>query len=114
MSRHRIVLCAALLSACVHALAQTGELGLTGGVSYYIGDINPYRHYPNHTHFAAGILYRYNFNERYALRLQGLYTTLEAYDSDSDDTLQVQRNLGFRTSLFEASALLTTFSLPRS
>ncbi len=87
-------------------MGQVSELGLTGGVSYYIGDINPYRHYPSHTHFAVGLLYRYNFNDRYALRLQGLYTSLEAYDSDSDDSLQVLRNLGFRTELFEASALL--------
>ncbi len=31
-------------------------------------------------------MYRYNFDQRYALRLQGLYSRLEAYDSDSPDT----------------------------
>ncbi|MBS1583492.1 MAG: hypothetical protein JST66_14925 [Bacteroidetes bacterium] len=94
------------IGAALPAGAQVSELGLTGGVSYYIGDINPYRHYPRNTHLAGGLVYRYNFDQRYALRLQGLYTRLEAYDSDSPDSLQLLRNLGFRTVLFEASALL--------
>jgi hypothetical protein len=85
---------------------QVSELGITGGVSYYVGDLNPLRHYPANTHPAGGILYRYNFDPRYALRVQGLYTRLEAYDSDADDPLQQRRNLGFRTNLFEAAALL--------
>ena len=49
--------------------SQVSELGITGGVSYYIGDINPLRHYPANTHLAGGLLYRYNFDPRYALRL---------------------------------------------
>lgn len=89
-----------------HAKGQVSELGITGGVSYYIGDINPTKHYPDHTHLAGGLMYRYNFNERYALRLQGLYGKLEAYDIGSPDTLQQLRNLGFRSVVFEASALL--------
>lgn len=86
--------------------AQVGELGFTGGVSYYIGDINPYRHYPRHTSLAGGITYRLNFNDRYSLRLQAIAGRLEAYDADSPDTLQQQRNLGFRSRLFEASAVV--------
>jgi hypothetical protein len=95
-----------LLLSAACASAQVSELGLTGGVSYYIGDINPYKHYPKNTHLAGGLMYRYNFDQRYALRLQGLYSRLEAYDSDSPDTLQQLRALGFRTVLFEASAVL--------
>lgn len=86
--------------------AQVSELGLTGGVTFYVGDINPTKHYPKNTHLGGGLVYRYNFDDRYALRLQGLYSRLEAYDSDSPDTLQQLRGLGFRTVLFEASALL--------
>ncbi len=86
--------------------AQVSELGFTGGVSYYIGDLNPTRHYPRNLHPAGGVFYRYNINDRYAFRFQGLYTKLEAYDSNSPDSLQRRRNLSFRTALFEASALL--------
>jgi hypothetical protein len=86
--------------------AQVSELGLTGGATYYIGDLNPTKHYPKHTALSGGLVYRYNINDRYAIRLQGLYGRLEAYDLDSPDTLQQLRNLGFQSVLFEASVLL--------
>ena len=95
-----------LVLAALPAAAQVGELGITGGVTYYIGDLNPYRHYPKNTHPGFGLMYRYNFNERYAIRFQGLYSNLEAYDYDSPDPLQQLRNLGFRSVLFEGSALM--------
>lgn len=103
---HRALTLLLLFLGLGRATAQVSELGVTGGVSYYIGDINPTRHYPKHTHMAGGLMYRYNFDEHYAFRLQGLYGKLEAYDSDSPDSLQQMRNLGFRTVLFEASAML--------
>ncbi len=87
-------------------MAQVSELGITGGTTFYIGDINPTRHYPKHTHLAGGLMYRYNFNEHYAIRFQGLYGKLEAYDRESNDPLQRLRDLGFRSVVFEASALL--------
>ncbi|MBV6406056.1 MAG: outer membrane beta-barrel protein [Flavobacteriales bacterium] len=93
--------------ACAAGLQGQGvsEIGLTGGVMYYIGDLNPYKHYPARTRPAGGIAYRYNFDTRYALRAQALYGTLEAYDSDSPDSLQLARNLSFRTRLFELALL---------
>ncbi len=95
-----------LLVLATRGVAQVSELGFTGGVMYYIGDINPTRHYPPHTHPAFGLQYRYNIDQRFALRIQGLYGNLEAYDTSSPDTLQQIRNLGFRTSIFEASFLM--------
>ena len=86
--------------------AQVSELGGTIGASYYIGDLNPDRHYPRDTKLAGGLVYRYNFNDRYAVRLQGLLGTLQAYDGDAKDSLQVLRNLHFRSRLIEASLLL--------
>ncbi len=87
--------------ALAPASAQVSEAGLTGGLSYYIGDINPLRHYPRHMHMAGGLFYRYNITPHYAVRFQGLYTRLEAYDSDSPDPVQQTRNLGFRSNIFE-------------
>ncbi|MBK9176216.1 MAG: hypothetical protein IPM46_07745 [Flavobacteriales bacterium] len=88
------------------AFAQVNELGITGGFSYYIGDLNPYRHFPKDKKLAGGIVFRHNFNERYALRFQGIYGTLQAYDSNSDDSLQLARNLHFRSRLIETALLL--------
>ncbi len=85
--------------------AQVGEIGVTAGAMYYIGDLNPYRHYPKDTKIAYGVLYRYNFSDRYALRLQALNGTLQSYDSHSSDSLQQLRNLHFRARLLEFSGL---------
>ncbi len=85
--------------------AQVSELGITGGVTYYIGDINPYKHYPARTKPMGGLLFRYNFGSRYAVRAQALYGTLEAFDSDSPDSLQQLRNLSFRANIFELALL---------
>lgn len=95
-----------LLVLATSAQAQVSELGITGGTTFYIGDINPTKHYPKHTHLAGGLMYRYNFNQHYAVRLQGLYGKVEAYDRESEDPLQRLRGLGFRSVIFEASALL--------
>ncbi len=100
-----IILCIILLLALPGA-AQVNEVGLTGGAMYYIGDLNPTHHYPRDTKLAGGLVFRHNFNHRIALRLQGLYGALEAYDSNSNDTLQQIRNLHFRSRLFEFAGLL--------
>lgn len=95
-----------LLLAAMPSTGQVNELGLTGGVTYYIGDLNPQKHYPKNTHIGGGLVFRHNFNDRYAFRFQGLYSKLEAYDSDSPDSMQVLRNLSFRSKLFEVAGLL--------
>jgi hypothetical protein len=51
-------------------------------------------------------VYRHNFSDRYALRLQALTGMLQAYDSNSSDSLQLLRNLHFRARLLEISALV--------
>ncbi|MBL8010206.1 MAG: hypothetical protein JNJ64_06330 [Flavobacteriales bacterium] len=94
-----------LVPACGLTAQSVSEIGLTGGAMYYIGDLNPYKHYPSRTKPAGGLMFRYNFDTRYAIRAQALYGVLEAYDSDSPDSLQLARNLSFRASLFELAVL---------
>lgn len=104
--RTKVPLILVLFALVRPASAQVSELGLTCGVTYYIGDLNPTKHYPTGTALAYGALFRYNFNERYAFRLQGLKGMLQASDADSPDSLQQFRNLSFRARLFEVSGLL--------
>lgn len=106
MPRPIILSLSLLLAAPAMVVAQVNEVGLTGGAMYYIGDLNPTQHYPQDTKLAGGIVFRHNFSDRMALRLQGLYGTLQAYDENSNDTLQLIRNLHFRARLFEFSGLL--------
>jgi hypothetical protein len=101
----RIVLFFLLLGP-LGLMAQVSELGITAGATYYIGDLNPTKHYPKDTKIAYGVVYRHNFSDRYALRLQALTGMLQAYDSNSSDSLQLLRNLHFRARLLEISALV--------
>lgn len=94
-----------LLALATRLVGQVNELGITGGALYYIGDIHPTRHFHTDTKLAGGILFRHHLTDRLGLRLQALYGTLQGYDSGSDDSLAVLRNLHFRTRLFEASGL---------
>lgn len=103
---HRLPTFLLLLLTATVLRGQVSELGLTGGVTYYIGDLNPDKHYPENTHFGGGLVFRYNFNDRYAFRFQGLYSKLEAWDSDSDDPIQLERNLHFRSNLLEVAGLI--------
>ena len=73
---------------------------------FYVGDLNPEKLFPRHTALSGGVVFRYNFDDRYALRLQGLFGRVEAYDAELDDPNLVQRNLGFRSNIFEFSGLL--------
>lgn len=83
-----------------------GEIGITLGGSYYIGDINPERHLGATKKLAFGGMYRVNLTKRHAIRLQGLRLHLEAFDSDNEDPNLVNRNLNFRNKMTELSIAL--------
>ena len=51
--------------------AQTMEVGLFGGGSYYLGDINPGMHLQQ-IKPAVGVIARYNHDTRWSLRLSAL------------------------------------------
>lgn len=91
---------------CLSSSSQVSEIGLTAGTTYYIGDLNPTRHFNRYSKIGVGLVYKYNFNNRYAFRLMGLYGRLEAYDSALDDPVLVERNLHFRANVWEASGVI--------
>ncbi len=76
------------------------ELGIFLGGSYYIGDLNPSKHFLQ-TQFACGIVYRYNITPRWALKINALYGELVA--SDARSKANVDRNLSFKSYIFEFS-----------
>lgn len=76
------------------------ELGAAGGVMYYMGELNPYK--PFLMPKAAGaFLYRYNFNDRLAIRAQGFMGMVQADDAVSKANLE--RNLNFKSRIIEGS-----------
>lgn len=76
------------------------------GGSYYLGELNPSRHFAGVTNPAGGLIYRYNTNSRYALKFSALYGKLTADDDLFDIGLNNYRNLSFESSLLEFSGQL--------
>jgi hypothetical protein len=78
---------------------RTGDLGVFGGVSYYLGDLNPGRQFlmPKP---AFGLLYRYNMNHRIALQAHFFHGKIEA--SDAKSNVNPSRNLSFFSPVDEA------------
>jgi hypothetical protein len=101
-----------LIVVCsIEAFSQGSELGLFGGGSYYLGDLNPGRQFYK-TQPAFGVFYRRILNPRYAVKANLLYGTVKAFDSDSENPEQVLRNLNFRSRIIELSAQIEFNFLP--
>ena len=97
------------LLAFLLPLAATAQLEMRGlevgpwvGAAVYFGDLNTdYR--LNRLNPAGGFAARYNFNHRIAARLSANYGRVEAYDSDSSNPFEQNRNLDFRNDVFDGT-----------
>lgn len=76
------------------------ELGILLGGAYYIGDLNPAKHFYS-PQPAGSIYYRFTPNYRYAFRTGLTYASVLGDDSQSDNQDQLQRNLNFKSKLYE-------------
>ena len=89
------------------SIAQSEEFSLFVGGSYYIGDLNPNKHFDQNTNPALGFMYKKNSrNFRYAYRLQFMYGKIEAYDIQNKDPWMQNRDLNFSTPILELAAIL--------
>lgn len=87
----------------VFAFAQPAssiDFGAGVGVSSYYGDINQEKALYN-AHLSMQGFFRYNLNNRYALRVNLMSTTLKASDSDFKNPYQQRRNKAFERSILE-------------
>ncbi|MBP7273924.1 MAG: outer membrane beta-barrel protein [Saprospiraceae bacterium] len=92
--------------------AQQGwELGGWIGASHYFGDLNT-SYNINHPGLAAGIIGRFNFNNRVCLKFSGNYGNVSANDADSKNTYEHERNLSFRSRIWDASSQFEFNFLP--
>jgi hypothetical protein len=95
----------AMLLACVviSTQAQRTELGIFGGGSFYMGDLNPKRPFEL-TQPAFGVLYRHNFNNRVAIK-----ANLFAGSVKGDDLItkyREERGINFASDIYEAAVML--------
>lgn len=97
----------ALLFVCsMHLSAQhkkSGEIGISAGGSYYLGDINKIPFVG--TKISAGAFYRHTFNTRYAVKGVFNYGSLAAEDSKSSNDFQIARNKSFNNTFYELATL---------
>ena len=74
------------------------------GASNYKGDLQSRAIETSEIHAAYGAFARYNFNRHFAVRLQGMYTTVSGSDANhrANNPLR-DRNLSFESSIVEVS-----------
>lgn len=108
---NRFLLLILFLVGNISAMAQglskekSKEFSISVGTAYYIGEINPSKHFGTKEKLALGVAIRNNLNKRWAIRTGLNYGNIEAFDSDSKDAWQRNRNLNFRNRFFEASVI---------
>lgn len=73
---------------------KNGEFGIFAGASYYMGDVNPYRHFYS-SKPAFGALFKHNVNEYFSLRAGFTYGILQGNDLDFNNTFQLSRAHNF-------------------
>ncbi len=94
--------------------AQYLEVGILGGGANYQGDLsnNSSTVYLGQTQFAGGVFGRYNIGDFISLRLGLNYTSLSGADANAPVGVFRDRNLNFRTDIYEAS-LIGEFNIMR-
>lgn len=97
----KILLIFTLVAGLQSVHAQQGyEAGGFLGLGWYFGDLNPDFNI-GHPGPAAGLLGRYNFNERLCMALNFNYTYIRGDDNWSDNPFQLARNLNFASNIFD-------------
>lgn len=93
------------------AAQRTSEVGPFAGVSYYLGDLNLNKHF-FFSKPAGGVVHRYILNSHFAIKNSFLYGMVYAEDSKSNNRVQVNRNLHFRSSIMDIATEIEFNFLP--
>ena len=76
------------------------EAGVSGGVCYYLGDINPRKQFYN-PGLSMGGLVKHNFTEHHTMRFNVFFGQLKGNDLDFENEYQQNRACNFETSLID-------------
>jgi len=90
---------------------RKSDLGLCLGTAYYMGDVNPILPFSS-PGINLGVVYRYNFNIRYVLKLEANYMKLGANDANFTDYFQLARNLSFNFPAYDFASQFEFNFLP--
>ena len=106
MYMRRIATLIIVLAASFSSRAQSPDIGLWIGGSQYYGDVGIINSFYMPEDLAFGVFIRWNFNDHLALRTGVGFGGVRAADSLSEVPFRVNRNLSFRSDIFEADARL--------
>ena len=108
------IIIAVFLGTIIGAKAQKKvDLGIFGGGSYYLGDINQSKQFYSLS-YALGGLYRFNINPRYTIRCSIFYGNLQADDQDFNNRFQQSRDNSFSGTVLDATLQLEFNFMPYS
>jgi len=95
----------AILLVCIATASQAQriELGAFGGASYYMGDLNPKKPFEL-SQPAFGLVYRYNFHNRIALKAS--LTRGKVMGDDLITKYREERGINFETNINELAAVM--------
>lgn len=101
----KITVFLALLLLPAAQRAQYAEVGINGGGTNFIGDVGNYGvHLPQG--YMGGAFFRYSFDRRWSIRGGGNYGTIANDDAMSTMDYRRNRNLSFRSSIWEGYVLM--------
>ena len=89
--------------------SQDLEVGFQGGGSYYLGDLNPAKHFLN-TQMAYGFMARYGLDTRWAVKLSGTQGSVKGDASQSG--FLPGRGLSFTSKLTDITAVIEFNFMP--
>jgi len=92
-----------LFLAQVNKYDRSADIGLVIGTAYYIGDVNPTKHFGTRLKLSGGLTYRNNISKRWSIKAGLLFGQIEAWDEDSDSEWIQNRNLHFKNQFTEGS-----------
>lgn len=105
MAHYRHFLIILFLFCGVGAFGQFHEFGIFGGVTNYFGDLNTKASF-KYVAPSVGGFYRYNIKYRGAWRNSFTWGVAQYNDESSKDSWNQQRDLSFKTNVFEASSMI--------
>jgi len=88
------------------------KLGVFGGGSYYLGEINQNHFSP--INFAFGSFLRYNFDQRLNFKFGVNFGTISGDDKNSNSSFNNDRNFAFNSNLIEISSTMELNFFPFS
>lgn len=105
-----------ILFTLLNVTAQTPytswELGVFGGSSYYLGELNEQHFLP--FNYAIGPRLRYNYDQRMGLRGGVTFGNISGDDSNSNNSFNQERNFSFTSRIIEAALIWEMNFLPYS